>query len=782
MTTTVNETSEAAANGVAERRFDSDVVNRLQRHDEIEIRPEIVRALGLSEGEFQEILRLLGRTPSLVELSIIAVMWSEHCCYKSSRAVLRGLPTEGPRILQGPGENAGAVDLGEGLAAVFKVESHNHPSFVMPYHGAATGVGGILRDIFTLGARPVALLDALRFGPTADEVCRSTFHGVIEGIAGYGNSIGVPTVGGEVFFDPSFARNPIINVMAVGVAEADELVFGRADGPGNPVFILGARTGRDGIHGATFASDTMAGEAGESRPQVQIGDPFAGKELMEAVLELARCDFLVGIQDMGAAGLTCSSIEMSSRSGTGMVLDLEKVPVRESGMTPQEIMLSESQERMLAIVERGTEDRLRELFAGRDLVCEQVGEVRDSGTLEVRWHGRLVADLPIAPLADGAPLADRPASPPDGWRADAEPEPLPEPDQSLGETLLALLGSENLRSREHVYSQYDHTVRADTLLKPGAGDAAVLRLRGRDDGLAVTLDGNSRYVALHPREGAALTVAEAARNLACVGARPLAVTDGLNFASPERPQIFWQFKEAVAGLADGCKALETPVVSGNVSFYNETGDLRVAPSPTVGMVGHLRRAEAARGMGWRRAGDVVALLGENLGRISGSEYQTWLAGRASGAGPGLDLEAEAALVELLVETAERGLLHSAHDVSQGGLAVALAESCLNATDGLGVAVDHLPGRDGDLRLDALLFGEEGARAVVSYDPKVGESLAALAAELAVPLAPIGRVEPGVFRLLDQIDLTVAELHRAWRPGSGALSDFDWPDDGERSAE
>ena len=780
-----------AVDAAGERRFDSDVVNRLQSHSEIEIGPEIVRAHGLSESEYSEILALLGRIPSLVELSIISVMWSEHCCYKSSRAVLRGLPTEGPLILQGPGENAGAVDLGDGLAAVFKVESHNHPSFVMPYHGAATGVGGILRDIFTLGARPIALLDALRFGPTDDKICRSTFHGVIEGIAGYGNSIGVPTVGGELFFDRSFARNPIINVMAVGVAREDQLVFGRADGPGNPVFLLGARTGRDGIHGATFASDTMAGEAGESRPQVQIGDPFAGKELMEAVLELSRAEFLVGIQDMGAAGLTCSSIEMSSRSGTGMVLELEKVPVREEGMTPQEIMLSESQERMLAIVERGSEDRLRALFANRDLVCEQVGEVKASGKLEVLWHGTLVADLPIAPLADGAPLVERPATPPVGWSATAEPEPLPEPMPDIAESLLALLASENLRNRAHVYTQYDHTVRGDSLLRPGDGDAAVLRLRGREDALAVTLDGNSRFVALHPREGAALTVAEAARNLACVGARPLAVTDGLNFASPERPEIFWQFREAVAGLSDGCLALSTPVVSGNVSFYNETGDLRVLPSPTVGMVGQLKRAEQARGMGWCQAGDTVALLGRNLGRISGSEYQNLCDGRPSGSGPGVDLEAEAALVDFLVATSAGRLLRSAHDVSQGGLLVALAECCLVARDGLGVEVDRLTtpsdsatqSSDRAARLDALLFGEEGGRAVVSFDPKLADQVAELALTHGVPFRIVGTVVggtglPETLRVrtaadLEDLDLPVAALRAAWSPGEG-VAGFDWP--------
>ncbi len=781
-----------AVDQVGERRFDSDVVNRLQSHSEIEIGPEIVRALGLSEGEYSEILALLGRVPKLVELSIIAVMWSEHCCYKSSRSVLRGLPTEGPLILQGPGENAGAVDLGEGLAVVFKVESHNHPSFVMPYHGAATGVGGILRDIFTLGARPIALLDALRFGPTDDKICRSTFHGVIDGIAGYGNSIGVPTVGGELFFDRSFARNPIINVMAVGVAKADELVFGRADGPGNPVFLLGARTGRDGIHGATFASDTMAGEAGESRPQVQIGDPFAGKELMEAVLELARAEFLVGIQDMGAAGLTCSSIEMSSRSGTGMVLELEKVPVREEGMTPQEIMLSESQERMLAIVERGSEDRLRALFANRDLVCEQVGEVKASGKLEVLWHGTKVADLPIAPLADGAPLVDRPASPPPGWSPNTEPEPLPDPMPGVRESLLALLASENLRSRAHVYTQYDHTVRADSLLKPGEGDAAVLRLRGREDALAVTLDGNSRQVALHPREGAALTVAEAARNLACVGARPLAVTDGLNFASPERPEISWQFRESVVGLTEGCLALSTPVVSGNVSFYNETGDMRILPSPTVGMVGKLQRAEQARGMGWRQAGDSVALLGQNLGRVSGSEYQLLCNGQPSGSGPGVDLAAEASLVELLVATAERGLLQSAHDVSQGGLLVALAECCLVADNDLGVEIDRLVGTEsggtesgdnesgGDTvpRWDALLFGEEGGRAIVSFDPASADELVTLASTHGVPFQVIGNVVQEMFRVrelpdLEDLDLPVAAMHAAWSPGDG-VAGFDWP--------
>ncbi len=760
------------------KHFDSAIVNRLRSLAEVEITPEMVRAHGLSDAEFDDIVAILGRRPTLVELSVFSVMWSEHCCYKSSRALLRNLPTTGPRILQGPGENAGAVDLGGNFAVVFKVESHNHPSFVMPYHGAATGVGGILRDIFTLGARPIAVLDALRFGPTSDEISRTTFLGVVDGIAGYGNCIGVPTVGGELHFDPTFARNPIINVMAVGVIEADALVFGRADGPGNPVFLLGARTGRDGIHGATFASDVMAGDGGESRPQVQIGDPFVGKEMMEAVLELTRTDYLVGIQDMGAAGLTCSSVEMSARSGTGMVLELERVPVREEGMMPHEIMLSESQERMLAVVEAGSEDRLRKLFAGRGLVCEQVGEVRDGGRLEVRWHGRTVAELPVGPLGDGAPIVERAASPPAGWRPDAEPGPLPEPMPGVEETLLRLLASESLRSRAYVFSQYDHTVRGSTVLRPGAADAAVLRLAGRDDAIAATLDGNSRQVALHPRAGAALTVAEAARNLACVGARPLAVTDGLNFADPGRPEVFWQFAESVAGLAEGCRALETPVVSGNVSFYNETGELRVAPTPTVGMVGQLERADEARGMGLRAAGDAVALLGTNRGCVSGSEYQLFVDGEASGAGLGVDLEAERGLIELLVRTAAERLLRSAHDVSQGGLLVALAECCLASEDDLGVEVDVVPGRD-QLRADALLFGEEGGRAVVSYDPGVEDRLRELAVELGVPFHPLGRVVPGRFRVLDLVDLPLAEMRDAWCP-RGDVADFHWPADGGRA--
>ncbi len=769
----------------AKKRFDSDLVNRLQRQAEAEISPEMVRAHGLSEEEYRQILAILGRTPTLVELSIFSVMWSEHCCYKSSRTLLKTLPTEGPRVLQGPGENAGAVDLGGNLAVAFKVESHNHPSFVMPYHGAATGVGGILRDIFTLGARPIAVLDALRFAPTSDPVARACFRGVVDGIAGYGNCIGVPTVGGEVFFDPSFARNPLINVMAVGVAEADRLVFGRADGPGNPVFLLGATTGRDGIHGATFASDVMDGDGGESRPQVQIGDPFVGKELLEAVLELARKPYLVGIQDMGAAGVTCSSIEMSARSGTGMTLDLERVPVREEGMTPHEIMLSESQERMLAVVEAGSEDRLRALFADRGLECEQIGEVTAGGRLLLRWHGRTVGELPIEPLADGAPVVERRLAPPAGWRPDAMPRPLPEPMPDPAATLLALLASENLRSRAFVFSQYDHTVRGDTVLVPGAADAAVLRLDGRDDAIAVTLDGNSRYVMLHPRYGAALTVAEAARNLACAGARPLAVTDCLNFADPGRPEVFWHFAESIRGLSDGCRAMDTPVVGGNVSFYNETGELTVLPSPTVGMVGQLGRADRARGMGFRRPGDAVALLGENRGRWSGSEYQVHLDGEPSGAGPGVDIDAERALVDLLVASAEAGLLRSAHDVSQGGLLVALAECCLASLEGLGAEVDVLPGLDRQhplggrgaerQRADALLFGEEGGRAVVSYDPGEEDRLRRLAAEHGVPFQVLGRVAPGRLRVVDLVDLGVEEMRRAWCPREG-IAGFHWPAD------
>ncbi len=756
------------ATATRSKRFDSALVNRLTA--DAEISPEMIRAHGLSEEEYQGILDILGRTPTLVEFSVFAVMWSEHCCYKSSRALLKTLPTTGPRILQGPGENAGAVDFGDNLAVAFKVESHNHPSFVMPYHGAATGVGGILRDIFTLGARPIAVLDALRFGPSSDKVSREVFRGVVDGIAGYGNCIGVPTVGGEVFFDDSFRLNPLVNVMAIGVADADALVFGRADGDGNPVFLLGAPTGRDGIHGATFASDVMADDSDESRPQVQIGDPFLGKELMEAVLELALTDYLVGIQDMGAAGLTCSSLEMSARSGTGMVLELDKVPVREEGMTPHEIMLSESQERMLAVVKKGSEGRLLELFDGRDLVCEQVGVVKEGGRLEVRWFGTTVADMPVEPLADGAPIVERPAQPPAGWQPDAPPEPLPAAMPDLGETLLRMLASENLRSRARVFSQYDHTVRGDTILKPGEGDAAVLRLRDRADGLAATLDGNSRYVALNPREGAALTVAEAARNLACVGARPLAVTDCLNFSDPGRPEVFWEFSGSIEGLGDACKALETPVVSGNVSFYNETGELRVKPSPTVGMVGRLERAEQARGMGFSSAA-AVALVGTNLGRLSGSEYQMLLDGEPSGSGPGIDLDTERALVDWLVRTAELELLHSAHDVSQGGLLIALAECCLASSSG--VEIDALPGLDRLLRADALLFGEEGGRAVVSYNPSDEDRLRDLALEIDIPFQRIGRVTEERFRILDLVDLPLDEMRAAWCPKQG-IANYQWP--------
>jgi len=740
------------------------------------VTPDVVKAHGLSPQEYGCLVEILGRTPTLVELGLASVMWSEHCCYKSSRRYLKRLPTEGPAILLGPGEQAGAVDWGDGLAVVFKVESHNHPSFVMPYHGAATGVGGILRDIFAMGARPVALANSLRFGPTSDGLCRDIFEGVVEGIAGYGNCVGVPTVTGEVFFDESFRRNPLVNVLAVGTARSDALLAARADGPGNPVYIFGGRTGRDGIHGATFASDVMAGDGGESKPSVQVGDPFLGKELLEASLELARAEWLVGLQDMGAAGLTCSSIEMSAKSRTGMVLDLERVPLRAEGMTPYEIMLSETQERMLVVVRKGAEAELEALFARYDLPCAPIGVVADTGRLTLRWYGEVVADIPVEPLADGAPVVVREAAPPAGWSDDGEAHASAaclNPEAAL----LALLGSENLRSRRFVFARFDHTVRGDTVLRPGDGDAAVLRLRGRTDGLAVTLDGNSRWCGLHPRRGAAATVAEAARNLACVGARPMAVTDGLNLADPTRPDVTWQLAEIVEGLREGCLAMETPVVGGNVSLYNETDEGRVLPTPVVGMVGRLADVHRARGQAFRRAGHRVALVGAIAAdpSIAGSEYQVLHDGRATGVPPAVDLRAERALVDWLVRTADDGLLASAHDVSLGGLLVAVAECCLAGRDGLGVDVDGLP----DVGAGTL-FGEAGGRAVVSYDEANEPALRALADETNIEFMPMGRVVPGVLRVTGTLHLPLDQVFEAWQPRSGGTH-LAWPADDTTSS-
>jgi len=696
---------------------------------------------GLSGDEYRLCKEILGREPSYTELGIFSAMWSEHCSYKSSKAHLKAFPTKGPRVVHGPGENAGVVDIGEGRVAVFKMESHNHPSFIEPFQGAATGVGGILRDVFTMGARPVAALNALRFGAPDHPRTRYLVGGVVSGIGSYGNSFGVPTVGGEVAFHPCYNGNILVNAFALGIARADRIFLGRAHGPGNTVIYAGSRTGRDGIHGATMASDVFESEKEARRPTVQVGDPFMEKLLLEACLELMKGDALVGIQDMGAAGLTCSTLEMAGRAGTGVVVDIAKVPRREPGMTPYEVMLSESQERMLMVVKRGREEEALSVFRKWDLEAEVIGEVTADGLARVVESGRVVAAVPAAPLSERSPMYDRPTADPipeAGRKLDPASVPVP---SDLGDVLTRLLGSPNLCSKEWVYRQYDHTVGASTVVHPGS-DAAVVRVKGTQGAVAMSSDCNGRYCFLDPALGAALAVAESARNVACAGGRPVALTDCLNFGSPENPIIMGQFARCVEGIARASRALGVPVVSGNVSFYNETDSVAVHPTPTIAVVGLLEDARRATTQWFKREGDAVVLLGTTREEIGASEYLAFVHGREEGAPPALDLQAEAGLQDLLVEAALRGWLRSAHDLADGGLAVALAEACFSGPGLLGAEIDLraapcAPGRE--IRPDALLFGESASRAVVTVEEGNLKSVEQAAAARKVPFAVVGRV-------------------------------------------
>jgi len=721
------------------------------------------REFGLSGEEYQRILKIMGREPNMVELGIFSVMWSEHCSYKSSRIHLKKLPTSGPQVIQGPGENAGIVDIGEGWGVAFKMESHNHPSFIEPYQGAATGVGGILRDVFTMGARPIANLNSLRFGAADHPKTPFLVSGVVAGIAGYGNCMGIPTVAGEVFFDASFSGNILVNAMTVGLVRRDKIFKGLAEGVGNPVMYVGSKTGRDGIHGATMASGEFDESSEEKRPTVQVGDPFTEKLLLEACLEVMAADVLVGIQDMGAAGLTSSSFEMASRSGSGIEMDLDKIPAREEGMTAYEMMLSESQERMLLVAKRGCEEKVVEIFKKWDLDAVVVGRVTDDGWMRLKKDGKVVGELPIAPLTDAAPLYDRPQKPVDlrarqaiDWSELAWP-------RDWNQTLLQMLGSPNLASRKWVYRQYDHMVMTNSVVLPG-GDAAVLRVKGLKKGVAVTSDCNSRYCYLDPRLGAQHAVAEAARNLACSGAKPLAVTDCLNFGNPEKPEIMWEFAEAVAGMGEACRALDTPIVSGNVSLYNDTNGVSIFPTPTIGMVGLLEDVSKSMTAWFKEPGDAVFLLGELSGSLGASEYLSWIHRKTAGAPPPLDLAKEKALQAFLLRCAETGLLRSAHDLSDGGLAVALAESCLtDPKQSAGVEVS-LPAEAKEQALAELLFGEGASRVLVSTAPGQAETLQQLAAAASVPIRRLGTVTRSSFKLGPWIDLPLDRLRAVWEDG------------------
>jgi phosphoribosylformylglycinamidine synthase len=734
------------------------------------ITPDVIAAHNLTQEEFERIESLLGREPNLVELGIFSVMWSEHCSYKSSRVHLARLPTTGERVVVPPGENAGVVDVGDGWCVAFKIESHNHPSFIEPFQGAATGVGGILRDVFTMGARPIASMNSLRFGsldhPRNGRCNRSLMAGVVAGIAHYGNAFGVATVGGEVAFDDAYALNPLVNAFALGLVRRDQIFFGRATGIGNPVLYVGAKTGRDGIHGATMASAEFDEEALQKRPTVQVGDPFLEKLLLEACLEAMRSGAVAGIQDMGAAGLTSSSCEMAARAGTGIELDLSLVPQREEGMTAYEMLLSESQERMLIVAHSGREREVVDIFRKWDLDAVVIGRVRDTGRMEIIHHGETVADIPVALLTDKAPKYQRPMAPPGSKSQVQSPKSA---DQNPTEALFKLLASPNIASKHWVYRQYDHMVRTNTVVLPGA-DAAVVRIKETRRALAMTLDGNGRYCAVNPREGAKLIVAEAARNVVCVGARPLAITNCLNFASPERPEVMWSFSEIIDGLAEACRAFKTPVVSGNVSFYNETEGRGVLPTPVIGMIGLVEDVHRVVHQGFKVEGDVIALLGTTGDDLSVSEYAVTVAGLSgeelmiAGNVPRIDLELERAVQAACLEAAEAGLLQSAHDCADGGLAVALAESCFSSLNrsALGADIELT----GSLPATTMLFGESPSRIIISFERTSQNAIEEIAARTNCPLTIFGHVGGARLRIkLNSevaVDAGVNQLEDIWR--------------------
>jgi phosphoribosylformylglycinamidine synthase subunit PurL len=763
---------------------------------EIKVTPEIAAEHGVTSEEYARIKQILGRDPNITELGIFSVMWSEHCSYKSSKVHLKRLPTRGKLVVQGPGENAGVVDIGDGLVAAFKIESHNHPSYVEPFQGATTGVGGILRDIFTMGARPVAVLDSLRFGSitgdsgvSEEETARNRriLDGVIRGIAHYGNCFGVPTVGGEVAFEPSYSQNPLVNALALGIARKEDLFFAKAKGTGNPVIYVGAKTGRDGIHGASLlASAEFTEESKQKRPNVQVGDPFMEKLLLEACLEAMQTGAVVAIQDMGAAGLTCSTTEMASRGGTGIEIDLAKVPQRESGMSPYEIMLSESQERMLLVAEKGREREVLDLFKKWGLDAVVVGQVTDGGLLRVRDHGKLAAEIPAHPLAEEGPVYRRPiAQPPLRKETTADWFAFAPEKTNLSENFAKVLASPAIASKRWITEQYDTSVRTNTLAGPGASDAAVIRIKDPTTGnvkraLALSTDGNGRWCQLNPRLGAMHAVAEAARNVAASGARPIAATNCLNFGSPEKPEVMWQFSEAIDGLTVACNELGTPITGGNVSFYNETLGKSIYPTPVIGVLGVVEDASRVLKIAFREEGDLSVVLDGSPSLVeaqhtlpdqdfrrefSSSEYSKTVGRIVAGDPPAIDLAAEKRLQDCLVALATSGLLRSAHDLSDGGLAVAIAESCF-ATAANAPQFSATVKLDGASPAEHALFNERGARAIVSIAPSSLARVLQTARQYGVAAEQIGQVIRGdAFRIEYKgrvvIDASVAKLHDAW---------------------
>ncbi|WHX45526.1 phosphoribosylformylglycinamidine synthase subunit PurL [Bacillus pumilus] len=717
---------------------------------------KLYQQMGLSDEEFALIESIIGRLPNYTETGIFSVMWSEHCSYKNSKPVLSKFPTKGEHVLQGPGEGAGIVDIGDNQAVVFKIESHNHPSAIEPYQGAATGVGGIIRDVFSMGARPIAVLNSLRFGELTSPRVKYLFEEVVAGIAGYGNCIGIPTVGGEVHFDQSYEGNPLVNAMCVGLINHEDIKKGQAKGVGNTVMYVGAKTGRDGIHGATFASEEFSDESEEKRSAVQVGDPFMGKLLLEACLEVIKNDALVGIQDMGAAGLTSSSAEMASKAGSGIEMNLDLIPQRETGMSAYEMMLSESQERMLLVIEKGREQEIIDIFEKYDLEAVSVGHVTDDKMLRLLHQGEVVCELPVDALAEEAPVYHKPSSEPAYYREFLETKVEAPAITDAAQTLKQLLQQPTIASKEWVYDQYDYMVRTNTVVAPGS-DAGVLRIRGTKKALAMTTDCNARYLYLDPEVGGKIAVAEAARNIVCSGARPLAVTDNLNFGNPEKPEIFWQIEKSADGISEACRTLSTPVIGGNVSLYNESNGTAIYPTPVIGMVGLVEDTAHITTQSFQQAGDVIFVIGETKEEFAGSELQKMTEGRIYGKAPEIDLNVELSRQEALLAAIQNGLVQSAHDVSEGGLGVALAESTFG-TDGLGADIQI------DLNSEASLFSETQSRFVVTVKPEHREAFAAAVKDAK----EVGTVtNDGVFTVKNQegqqwIHAAVNELERAWK--------------------
>ncbi|WP_272511914.1 MULTISPECIES: phosphoribosylformylglycinamidine synthase subunit PurL [Bacillus] len=717
---------------------------------------KLYQQMGLSDEEFALIESIIGRLPNYTETGIFSVMWSEHCSYKNSKPVLSKFPTKGEHVLQGPGEGAGIVDIGDNQAVVFKIESHNHPSAIEPYQGAATGVGGIIRDVFSMGARPIAVLNSLRFGELTSPRVKYLFEEVVAGIAGYGNCIGIPTVGGEVHFDQSYEGNPLVNAMCVGLINHEDIKKGQAKGVGNTVMYVGAKTGRDGIHGATFASEEFSDESEEKRSAVQVGDPFMEKLLLEACLEVIKNDALVGIQDMGAAGLTSSSAEMASKAGSGIEMNLDLIPQRETGMSAYEMMLSESQERMLLVIEKGREQEIIDIFEKYDLEAVSVGHVTDDKMLRLLHQGEVVCELPVDALAEEAPVYHKPSSEPAYYREFLETKVEAPAITDAADTLKQLLKQPTIASKEWVYDQYDYMVRTNTVVAPGS-DAGVLRIRGTKKALAMTTDCNARYLYLDPEVGGKIAVAEAARNIVCSGARPLAVTDNLNFGNPEKPEIFWQIEKSADGISEACRTLSTPVIGGNVSLYNESNGTAIYPTPVIGMVGLIEDTAHITTQSFQQAGDVIFVIGETKEEFAGSELQKMTEGRIYGKAPEIDLDVELARQDALLAAIQNGLVQSAHDVSEGGLGVALAESTFG-TDGLGADIQI------DLNSAASLFSESQSRFVVTVKPENREAFAAAVQDAK----EVGTVtNDGVFTVKNQegqqwIHAAVNELERAWK--------------------